>query len=154
MKLVYAKDPVWANRSKTLINVTARFEEIEEDLPFTANPDDTEEHGRDIYAKALEGEFGEVAPFDPPQVPLDYVEWAVREIRNEKLQTEVDPIVTNPLRWGELSPEQQQAYSNYRRALLDITEDPAFPWYDLIVVETDYGFDVNPALIPWPTLSI
>jgi hypothetical protein len=154
MNLIYAKDPKWANRSQTLINVVAKFAEIDMEVPFTANPHDVEEHGRDIYARALAGDFGPVASFNPAALPLDYVEWAVREIRDQKLSADIDHVVGNPLRWEQLSPEQQTAYSNYRIALLDLPDDPDFPWYDLVVVETDYGFDVDPFLIPWPTLNI
>jgi hypothetical protein len=151
MKLTYAKDPVWANRNQTLINLTVRFEEIDEDLPFTANPNDTEAHGRDIYARAFAGEFGEVAPFTATPPTVEQVSEAVRSERNRKLETEVDPIVTNPLRWAELSPEQQQAYSDYRRALLDMTNNPAFPWHSQVVLETDWGFQVDVSKTPWPT---
>lgn len=47
-------------------------------IPFTASPLDSEAHGRDIYARVIAGEFGEIsaylAPeFVPPQ-PLDPVE--------------------------------------------------------------------------------
>ena len=45
----------------------------------------------------------------------------VREHRNILLQTEVDPIVTNPLRWADLSEEEKQQYTDYRRYLLDYT---------------------------------
>ena len=51
----------------------------------------------------------------------------VRQLRDRKLQREVDPIVSNPLRWGSLSDEQQLAYTVYRQNLLDITEQSGFP---------------------------
>ena len=44
----------------------------------------------------------------------------LRGIRNELLQTEVDPLVTNPLRWNDLSAEKQQEWKDYRQALLDL----------------------------------
>jgi hypothetical protein len=154
MKLTYAKDPVWANRSQTLINLTVRFEEIDEDLPFTANPNDVEAHGRDIYARTVAGEFGEVAPFEPVAPTTDEVADAVRKARNYKLETEVDPVVSNPLRWADLTPEQQQAYSDYRRSLLNMTDNPAFPWYATVVSETDFGFDIDVAKAPWPVAPL
>lgn len=51
----------------------------------------------------------------------------VREQRDNLLQTVVDPIAGNALRWGELSSEKQQEYTDYRRQLLDITEQSGFP---------------------------
>jgi hypothetical protein len=150
MKLISATNPSWANRSQTLINLTVRFEGIDEDLPFTADPNDVEAYGRDIYARAAAGEFGAVASFEATPTTTEQVSNAVRQERNRKLETEVDPIVSNPLRWEDLTPEQQQAVANYRRALLDMTDDAAFPWYDLVVSETDFGFDVDVFKAPWP----
>jgi hypothetical protein len=66
LNLKYANNAKWANKEHTLIDVVARFEEINEDVPFTANPNDTEEHGRDIYAKAKAGEFGVIAEYVAP----------------------------------------------------------------------------------------
>lgn len=35
-------------------------------LTFSASPDDVEPHGRDLYARAMAGEFGPVAPWVEP----------------------------------------------------------------------------------------
>lgn len=50
----------------------------------------------------------------------------VREKRMYLLRTEVDAI--NPMRWETLTTEQQQAWRDYRQALLDVTEQEGFPW--------------------------
>lgn len=50
-----------------------------------------------------------------------------RMFRNELLVSEVDPIVTNPLRWAELSTEQQQDWADYRIALLNVPQQVGFP---------------------------
>lgn len=60
MNLISASNPVWADSDQTLINLTVRFAEIDEDLPFTASANDPEPHGRDIHARALAGEFGTI----------------------------------------------------------------------------------------------
>jgi hypothetical protein len=39
------------------------------ELPFTARPDDPEEHGREIFARAARGEFGPVADALPVPEP-------------------------------------------------------------------------------------
>lgn len=152
MQLEYAKYPVWVNRSQTMINLTVRFKGIEEDLPFTANPSDVESHGRDIYSRAFVGEFGVIAPFNVAPPSNDAVKEAVRQERNRKLETEVDPIVSNPLRWTGLTPEQQQAVADHRTALLDITNNSEFPWYNLVILETDFGHSVDVSKVPWPTI--
>jgi len=50
-----------------------------------------------------------------------------RMYRDQLLQTEVDPVVTNPLRWAELSSTEQQAWADYRTALLNVPQQASFP---------------------------
>jgi hypothetical protein len=65
----------------------------------------------------------------PPPLPADPVTaaLAIRTERNRLLTEFVDPIVMNSLRWGDLSIEQQNQVSAYRRGLLDITDQDGFP---------------------------
>lgn len=51
----------------------------------------------------------------------------VRAKRNLYLEVYVDPIVSNPLRWADLSEQEQQDIVNYRLYLLNIPEQPEFP---------------------------
>lgn len=51
----------------------------------------------------------------------------VRVTRDGKLRREVDPIVTNPLRWADLTDASRVEWTAYRRALLDISSQPGFP---------------------------
>lgn len=37
-------------------------------IPFTASPEDSEEHGRQIYQEAINGQHGEISPYAPPLV--------------------------------------------------------------------------------------
>jgi hypothetical protein len=51
----------------------------------------------------------------------------LREERNLLLEQNFDVVAMNPFRWNSLSLEQQEAYSNYRQALLNLPnnlEDP------------------------------
>jgi hypothetical protein len=64
----------------------------------------------------------------PTQEELDAALAAsIRYTRDNLLATEVDPLVTNPLRWAELTEAQQAAWTQYRRDLLDITAQAGFP---------------------------
>lgn len=47
------------------ITLRVNFEGLGE-VPFHAHPDDPESHGRELYARALDGEFGAVEPYNPP----------------------------------------------------------------------------------------
>jgi len=54
----------------------------------------------------------------------------LRYNRDQKLILELDPVVSNPLRWNSLTSEKQTEYTNYRQALLDLpqnTTDPRNP---------------------------
>lgn len=63
IELEYARDPV---AKATGIELVCKFTHIEEEIPFFAMHNDTEAHGRDIYSRALAGEFGTVVPYTPP----------------------------------------------------------------------------------------
>jgi hypothetical protein len=52
---------------------------------------------------------------------------SIRRHRDSLLVTEVDPLVSNQLRWAELTEAQQAAWTQYRRDLLDITAQSGFP---------------------------
>lgn len=47
----------------------------------------------------------------------------IRDYRNNLLRTEVDPIVSNPLRWNDMSEYNKTQYQEYRTYLLDWTEN-------------------------------
>lgn len=51
----------------------------------------------------------------------------IRDQRDSKLTSEVDPVVSNPLRWADLSSEEQTEVAAYRTALLDVPQQPGFP---------------------------
>ena len=51
----------------------------------------------------------------------------VRHKRDGKLMTEVDPIVTNPLRWNALTDAKQAEWTQYRTDLLNIPDQSGFP---------------------------
>jgi len=98
-------------------------------IPFTCDPNDT---GARFDVAALHAEMdadpATVAYVPPTQAELDATAaTAVRQQRDIILATQVDPVVTNPLRWADLSEEEQAAWAAYRRALLDITTQAGFP---------------------------
>lgn len=157
-------NPVWANEEHTLIDCVITLDIFgNEPISFTASPDDIEEHGRNLFKKLSSGIYGNISEYVAPVVSAensqpvaDYVppadvtgEEALTQVRTErdrKLSTEVDPIVSNPLRWADLTAAQQQAWSDYRRALLDITTTyptPSFVWN-----ENKQGYDE--VGIVWP----
>ena len=61
--LEYAKNPVYGNAEGTSIMLIVKWEEFNEEMPFTATSYDTMAHGVELYNRAKTGEFGEVSPY-------------------------------------------------------------------------------------------
>lgn len=146
MKFIYAKNPVWANRSQTLINLTVRFEEIDEDLPFTANPNDSEAHGRDIYARAIAGEFGEINSFTAIEPTISEVANAIKLERDRRL------VASDWTQLPDVPQTTRDLWESYRQALRDLPQQPNFPWCDQVAIETDLGFSIVVDNAPFPSV--
>ena len=52
----------------------------------------------------------------------------MRADRNDKLAYEVDEVMTNSVRWAELTTEQQNAWKQYRTDLLNVPQQEGFPY--------------------------
>jgi hypothetical protein len=64
----------------------------------------------------------------PTQAELDADLAAIlRFERDQKLDQEVDPVVTNPLRWAELTDAKQAEWTQYRTDLLNLPDQSGFP---------------------------
>ena len=94
-------------------------------IPFTADPSDTEEHGRAIYAAAVRGDFGEVR--QPSDAEVKALTAGRARAQRNRLLSDLDVIVGNPLRWASFTQEQQSEAAAYRQALLDVPQQPGFP---------------------------
>jgi hypothetical protein len=65
----YAKDPIYASEDGNCIQLTVKWEEFNEEMPFGATTFDYHDHGRELHARAAAGEFGPIAPFVAPVRP-------------------------------------------------------------------------------------
>jgi hypothetical protein len=92
-------------------------------LPFTADPNDVEPIGIEVFNAAKETA---VSYIEPP-VDMQKLAAEVRAERDHKLSLEVDAIAGNVLRWAELTSDQQGSLAEYRLALLGITGQSGFP---------------------------
>jgi len=98
-------------------------------IPYTLNPEDTDMTVDNNVLLAVMAERDDVAAYVPPtQEELDaQAAAAVRQERDMRLIGEVDVIAGNALRWSALTSEQQQAWADYRQALLDVPQQEGFP---------------------------
>ena len=63
----------------------------------------------------------------PEYVPSTPIADSMRQERDNILTTVVDPLVSNPLRWADLSSDKQAEWATYRTALLDVPQQAGFP---------------------------
>jgi len=96
-------------------------------ITYTVDPEDTDTTIDNDAVMALVGTaFTAYVP--PTQEELDAQAAAqVRGERDQRLISEVDPIVTNPLRWADLTAAEQAEWTQYRTDLLNITDQAGFP---------------------------
>tara|TARA_B110001454_G_C12522283_1_gene351594 strand:+ start:253 stop:690 length:438 start_codon:yes stop_codon:yes gene_type:complete len=139
IKIEAVRNCIWWNEEKTLINCEAQFSHIfTEDgdgvktyewMPFLANPNDVEDHGRLLYANAVKGDYGEVADFAHPSLEKELSR--IRERRNYLLK------VTDWTRSDDVPQATKDKFTTYRQELRDITE----------------GIDTNTKArnVTWPT---
>ena len=93
-------------------------------IPFTASPDDCEEHGRVLFSE-IETKGG-VAPYEPPPPPSD--EELADEARTERNQLLADSDWTQlPDARNAMGADKAAEWDTYRQALRDITEQEGFP---------------------------
>lgn len=87
-------------------------------IPFSADPSDTVDHGRDVYQRVLDGEAGEIAPYI---IDLE-LEASIVRGKRDRLLLESD--------WTQLPdvPESTKTlWEPYRQALRDAPQQPGFP---------------------------
>ena len=75
-----AKDPSWNDTTGNAIHLIVKFEELNEELPFTATNYDSMPYGVKLYERAKAGEFGEIAPYVAPPEPVQPVSTGVQTL--------------------------------------------------------------------------
>ena len=65
--------------------------------------------------------------FAPTQTELDAALAAEVRAERDNLLVAVDVVVSNPLRWADLSSDKQTEWTVYRQALLDVPQQSGFP---------------------------
>lgn len=95
-------------------------------LTYTLDPSDTDMTIDNAAILALVGtDFG--AYVAPTQAELDAALAAEVRAQRDNLLVGVDVVVSNPLRWADLSSDKQNEWTVYRQALLDVPQQSGFP---------------------------
>jgi hypothetical protein len=62
-------NPIYSSPDGSTIDCMLELDSFPEPIPFTANPNDIEEHGRLIYADIISGKYGPISAYIPPPPP-------------------------------------------------------------------------------------
>ena len=96
-------------------------------IPYTVDSADTDTSIDNDAVMALIGT--DFAPYvASSQAELDAA--TAEQVRGERdsiLATVVDPLVSNPLRWADLTSDKQAEWSTYRTDLLSVPQQAGFP---------------------------
>lgn len=63
MNIEYAVSPKWANAEHTAIDLNVKFLEFNDVVPFTATTNDSQPHTKELFNRALNGEYGDISEF-------------------------------------------------------------------------------------------
>ncbi len=96
-------------------------------IPYTLGPDDADQTVSNENLLSLIG--SDYAAYVAPTKDEIDAEASrhVRAERDFRLETEVDPIAGNALRWTDLTDEQRAAWTQYRMELLNLPQQSGFP---------------------------
>lgn len=110
------------------ITLDVRFSHLEEVVEFTARRDDAERHGRELYSRAVFGEFGDITVLNPP--PPTEAEQQAR--LNEELKRAA--VIMAPLedadKLGIISESEKArltTWQHYRVALYRLPQSEGWP---------------------------
>lgn len=93
-------------------------------IPYTISASDTDQTIDNTALLALIGSDFAASTQESRDARLSSQQ---RSVRDGKLQSEVDSIVSNPLRWADLSTEKQNEWAQYRTNLLNVPQQSGFP---------------------------
>lgn len=99
MTVAEARNPKWASPEHDVIDLEVNFDEIgEEYVPFSASPVDVCGHSRELYKRALDGEFGEIEEF------VESNKWT--PVNRTKVTVSTEGLIQILLEKGILSDEE------------------------------------------------
>ena len=117
-----ARNPRWTNAEHNMIDLEVDFMPLDEEwLPYTCTPDDVVAHSRELYRRAIAGDFGQIAD-EIERTEEDL--WA--PVTTERVSVSKEALVQVLLEKGVLTDEEvdsilttRQETLSYQRRTLD-----------------------------------
>jgi len=124
--ITQVRNAVSKNAENTMIDVEINHPDYGW-IPYLLTDYDTDTTiDNDAVMTLIGTDFAAYVP--PTQAELDAAAAAeVRAERDNRLVTEVDPIVSNALRWADLTAAKQAEWTQYRTDLLNVPDQSGFP---------------------------
>jgi len=126
------RDAIYIDDTGNRIDCWLDLDKYEGWTPYTLDVNDADMTIDNTVLLAQMQEANDISPYVAPEPPtqdeLDAISASeIRSERNGLLSGLVDPVVSNPLRWDELTSTQQNEVTAYRTDLLNITDQDTFP---------------------------
>jgi hypothetical protein len=97
-------------------------------IPFTCDQNDsTPLFDVAVLHEEMNNDSATLAYVPPTVAEILYEQTLEARLERNQLLLTVDAVAMNPLRWPELSQENQDDIAVYRQELLDITDQAGFP---------------------------
>ncbi|WP_421219853.1 tail fiber assembly protein [Aeromonas jandaei] len=128
IEVITAANPRHFAGDQESITLDVRFSHLEEVVEFTARRDDAERHGRELYSRAVFGEFGEIKVITPP--PPTEAELLARLDEALKRAAAVMAPLEDADKLGIISEHEKAqltAWQRYRVALYRLPQSEGWP---------------------------
>lgn len=128
IEVITAANPRHLAGDQESITLDVRFNHLEEIVEFTARRDDAERHGRELYSRAVFGEFGEIKVITPP--PPTEAELLARLDEALKRAAAVMAPLEDADKLGIISDHEKAqltAWQCYRVALYRLPQSEGWP---------------------------
>ncbi len=128
IEVITAANPRHFAGDQESITLDVRFSHLEEVVEFTARRDDAERHGRELYSRAVFGEFGEIKVITPP--PPTEAELLARLDEELKRAAAVMAPLEDADKLGIISEHEKAqltAWQRYRVALYRLPQSEGWP---------------------------
>lgn len=104
-EIARARNPQWVDANHNMIDLEVDFAPLDEEwLPYTCSPTDVVDHSRELYQRALAGEFG---PIDNEPVITDADRWS--PYFEEKVEVSTEALVQILLEKGVITDDEVDA---------------------------------------------
>ncbi|KFN18749.1 tail fiber assembly protein [Aeromonas bestiarum] len=128
IEVIRAEKPRTTANSSESITLDVRFCHLDDIVEFTARRDDEEHHGRELYSRAVFGEFGdiEVIPLPPPTEAEQQARLNVQLKQAANAMAPLEDADTLGL-ISEAERQQLTAWQRYRVALYRLPQGDGWP---------------------------